>query len=67
MQKQQTEWLLDYQVEERTGGRISASRLRKDRVGKQLFPFHRVGASCFYSLDEINDVIARARVGGKAA
>jgi hypothetical protein len=69
MAKQQTEkrWLLDYEVEKATNKRISASWLRKDRLGDQFFPFHRVGRLCFYDLAEINAVIERSRHGGKAA
>ena len=59
-------WLLDYQVEEKTGGRITASRLRKDRTAKQLFPFHKIGRNCYYDLTEIDARIEKARVGGKA-
>jgi hypothetical protein len=49
------------------GGRISKSWLRKDRVGKQIFPFYRVGRLCFYDLDEIEAVFQKNRFGGKAA
>lgn len=65
--EQPKRWLLDYEVEAATEKRISASWLRKDRVGPQIFPFHRVGRQCFYDLAEINGVIERSRVGGKAA
>lgn len=57
-------WLLDREVEAATLGRISASRLRKDRLGAQLFPFHRIGRSCYYDLSEINELIAGSRFGG---
>ena len=63
---QKKQWLLDREVEAETQGRISASRLRKDRLGAQLFPFHRVGRSCYYDLREINEVIAGSRFGGRA-
>ena len=33
-------WLLDYEIEQATSGRLTKSRLRKDRIGKQLIPFH---------------------------
>lgn len=61
------QWLRDYEVEEKTNGRISAAWLRKDRVSKQVFPFHRVGRMCLYDLAEINQVIESSRVGGKRA
>ena len=59
-------WLRDYEVEQERP-EFSASRLRKDRVGPQLFPFHRIGRDCFYSLEEIDATIAAAKFGGKAA
>lgn len=65
--KQGRRWLLDREVEEATGGRISKSRLRKDRIGEQLFPFHRVGRSVYYSLAEIEAVIERNKFGGEEA
>jgi hypothetical protein len=58
-------WKLDYEIEAATDKRISASWLRKDRVGPQIFPFHRVGRLCFYDLDEIDAVIEGSRHGGK--
>lgn len=58
-------WLLDREVELATGGRITTARLRKDRAGGQIFPFHRVGRSVYYDLAEINEVIEAARCGGK--
>ena len=57
-------WLLDREIEEKTEGRISASRLRKDRLAAQIFPFHRVGKSVFYDLAEINELIENSRFGG---
>ncbi|MDP1672348.1 MAG: hypothetical protein Q8L65_04415 [Burkholderiales bacterium] len=60
-------WILDYEVEQATGGRITASRLRHDRVKQQIFPFHRVGRSVFYDMAEINALIEASRYGGKAA
>lgn len=60
-------WLLDREIEEQTEGRITASRLRKDRLNKQYFPFHRIGRSVYYDLAEINTIIEGARFGGKAA
>jgi hypothetical protein len=59
-------WLLDREIESATGRRITASRLRKDRLGKQIFPFHRVGRSVYYDIREIEAVIEGARVGGRA-
>ena len=63
------EWLLeslDREVEEETGGRISKERLRKDRYGAQIFPFHKLGRSIYYDLTEIESVIENSRFGGKA-
>lgn len=64
MAQPQKRWQLDYEVENDTGGRITASRLRKDRIGKQIFPFHRVGRNCYYDLAEIDAVIEASRFGG---
>ena len=60
-------WLLDREVEQSTDGRITASRLRKDRIGQQIFPFHRVGRNCYYRLSEIHAVIEASRFGGNAS
>jgi hypothetical protein len=60
-------WYLDHEIEQETEGRISASRLRKDRLAAQIFPFHRIGKSCFYDLDEINELIEKSRFGGNVA
>ncbi len=60
-------WQFDYEIEQRTGGRITASRLRKDRLTKQLFPFHRVGRNVYYDIAEIDAVIEGARFGGHIA
>jgi len=65
MEKQRKRWLLDREVETETEGRLTASRLQKDRIGPQIFPFHRVGRSVFYDLAEIDAVIEAARFGGK--
>jgi|RhiMethySRZTD1v2_1073278.scaffolds.fasta_scaffold260199_2 hypothetical protein len=57
-------WKLDYEIEQATDGRITASRLRKDRIKNQIFPFHRVGRNCFYDLAEIDAAIEASRFGG---
>lgn len=57
-------WLLDREIEQHTEGRITASRLRKDRLNRQHFPFHRIGRSVYYDLSEINAVIENSRFGG---
>ena len=59
-------WKFDYEVEQATGGAITAKRLRMDRLGDQIFPFHRVGRSCWYDLDEVNATIEKAKFGGKS-
>jgi hypothetical protein len=59
-------WLRDHEVQD-ARPEISASRLRKDRRGAQLFPFHRVGRDCLYDLAEIDAIIEKNRFGGKAA
>jgi hypothetical protein len=64
-ERKQKRWVRDYEVEAATGGVLTKSRLQKDRLGKQLFPFHRVGRDCFYDLDEVNEVIVASRCGGK--
>lgn len=58
-------WFIDREVEEETGGRITKQRLRKDRYGAQIFPFHKVGRSIYYDLAEIDAVIENSRFGGK--
>ena len=63
----QKRWLRDYEVEDETDGALSASFLRKDRLGRQLIPFHRIGKSVFYDLDEVNAAIEKSRFGGRAA
>jgi hypothetical protein len=63
----QKRWLLDREIEVALGGSITASRLRKDRLGKQLFPFHRVGRSVYYDLAEVESVIEAAASGGLTA
>jgi hypothetical protein len=60
-------WLLDREIEVALGGSITASRLRKDRLGKKLFPFHRVGRSVYYDLAEVESVIEAAASGGLTA
>jgi hypothetical protein len=67
MDKKTNAKLRDHEFEHATDGRISKSWLRKDRVGKQIFPFYRVGRLCFYDLDEIEAVFQKNRFGGKAA
>jgi hypothetical protein len=58
-------WLKDFEVEQATGGAITAVFLRKDRAGLQVIPFHRIGAKMVrYDLDEIHRAIEAARVGG---
>lgn len=66
-QGEEKRWLLDREIEEKTEGRISASRLRKVRLAAQLFPFHRIGRSVYYDLGEINAVIEGSRFGGNAS
>jgi len=62
--KTEKRWQLDYEIEQHTEGRITASRLRKDRLKNQLFPFHRIGRSVYYDITEINAVIEGSRFGG---
>ena len=57
-------WLRDYQVIEQRP-ELSVERLRKDRVGAQIFPFHRVGRDCFYTIAGVDGAIAATKVGGK--
>ena len=59
-------WYLDREIEDVTGGTISKERLRKDRYGAQIFPFHKVGRSIYYDLVEVESVIENSRFGGKA-
>jgi hypothetical protein len=65
-QHKKPQLLRDYEVEKELDGKISVSFLRKDRAGRQLFPFHRIGRSCLYDLNEVFAAIDAARVGGKA-
>jgi len=60
-------FLLDHEVETATQKFITASRLQKDRIGQQIFPFHRVGRNCYYKLEEIYAVIERNKFGGKCS
>lgn len=60
-------WLLDYEVEEASDRVFKFSTLRKDRLGPQLFPFHRVGKTVLYDLDELNATVESARFGGHVA
>jgi hypothetical protein len=59
-------WLRDYEVQQ-LRPEFTASRLRKDRLGPQLFPFHRIGRDCWYDLPEMDATVAAAKFGGKAA
>ena len=58
-------WLRDYEVERATNGRVRANSLRKDRLTKQMYPYHRLGRLFLYSLEEIDAVIEANRFGGK--
>jgi hypothetical protein len=55
-------------VRRKGGGRspISVSTLRKDRLGAQRIPFHRLtdGGRCLYDVEEVLGVISGARFGG---
>lgn len=57
-------FLLDREVEAATNGRLSVSRLRKDRLGARIFPYYKVGKSCFYTLEDIESAILKHRQGG---
>ncbi|OGA13737.1 MAG: hypothetical protein A3H32_14345 [Betaproteobacteria bacterium RIFCSPLOWO2_02_FULL_63_19] len=65
MAENQKRWLRDYEVEVASAGRFKKSTLRKDRIGAQLFPFHRVGKTVLYDLAELNTTVESARFGGK--
>ena len=67
MNETKKRWLRDHEVEKQTDGVVKAQTLRKDRLGAQHYPFHRVGRSVFYDLAEINAVIEKSRFGGKVA
>lgn len=58
-------WHPDTEIAQRTP--LSLSWLRKDRAGRQLIPFHRIGRKCLYDLDEVTQAIEQARVGGTGA
>lgn len=60
-------WLSDVEVEHATDRVTSASFLRKDRIGNQRIPFHRVGRKVVYDLNEVHAAIERMRFGGKVS
>jgi hypothetical protein len=43
---------------------VSVSFLRKDRGGRRLIPFHRLGARVLYSPDRIKDALRELEEGG---
>jgi hypothetical protein len=61
----QVQLLRDYEIAKALDNKISVSFLRKDRATRQLFPYHRVGRSCLYQLDEVLAALEAMRVGGK--
>lgn len=65
MENKQSRWLRDYEVEAASNGRFKKSTLRKDRLGDQIFPFHRVKRNVYYDLDELDATVAKSRFGGK--
>lgn len=61
-------FVLDHQVPEKIGNipGVSVQFLRRDRVGAQLIPYHRLGRTCLYDPDEVIEAIRAMRVGGKS-
>lgn len=59
-------WLSDVELVDSLGGALSVAFLRKDRIGAQRIPFHRIGKLARYDLDEVNAAIERSKFGGKA-
>jgi hypothetical protein len=43
---------------------VSQSFLQKDRLGKQLIPFYKIGDRCLYSPDEALGALRAVRQGG---
>lgn len=66
-QKPEKRWLSDVELAAALGHTISVSFLRKDRVGEQRIPFHKIGRLTRYDQAEVNGVIEQSRFGGKAA
>jgi hypothetical protein len=68
MSEKQKRWLRDYEVETASVGRFKKSTLRKDRIGAQLYPFHRIGKkTVLYDLAELDATVESARFGGHVA
>lgn len=53
-------WMRDLEIERESGGVFRASTLRKDRLGPQRYPFHRVGKSVYYDLAELHAIVEQA-------
>lgn len=45
---------------------LSLSFLRKDRRGRRLIPFYKVGDRCLYNLERVREALAKLEEGGEA-
>lgn len=64
MSEKQKRWLRDYEVEAVSAGRFKSSTLRKDRIGAQLYPFHKIGKTVLYDMAELDATVENSRFGG---
>jgi hypothetical protein len=46
---------------------VSKSFVRKDRAGRQILPFYRIGDRCLYNPPEALDALQAVRQGGEAS
>ena len=46
---------------------LSVSFIRKDRGGRQLLPFTRVGDRCLYNLERVRQALLAREEGGQTA
>lgn len=43
---------------------LSVHWVRKDRIGKRLVPFYRIGGAIRYNLDRVREALAAVEEGG---
>jgi hypothetical protein len=56
----------DYEIEQQTGGMVSASFLRKDRLTRRVIPFYRLPTGRYgYDLAEVLAVCLGNHSGGQ--
>lgn len=52
----------EYQCAQATG--LSIHFVRKDRIGRKLLPFYRVGGRILYNLDRVRETLKSLEEGG---